>query len=198
MGLKLIGIAGKARSGKDTFANFLVEEHGFYKMAFANPVKAAASVIFDWPLELVFKDEIKEWKSPMWEITGREAFQKLGTEAIRGTFGDDFWVKRWACDYIKVKDKQSVVVSDVRSDLEAEVIRGLGGVIVHMERGSAGLFGALAAHSSEAPIKYNRKADVKVNNNGNLEQLGHEAGSLVAFIERYAKEYGLMNKIVGE
>ena len=63
-------------------------------------------MIFDWPLELVFKDEIKEWKSPMWEITGREAFQKLGTEAIRGTFGDDFWVKRWACDYIKVKDKQ--------------------------------------------------------------------------------------------
>ena len=56
----------------------------------------------------------------------------------------------------------------------------------------------MAAHSSEAGIKYNRKADVKVNNNGNLEQLGHEASCLIAFIERHAKEYGLMNKIVGE
>jgi len=35
----LLGISGKPRSGKDTIANYLKEEHGFYKYSFADYLK---------------------------------------------------------------------------------------------------------------------------------------------------------------
>ena len=196
MGIKLIGIHGKARSGKDTLASVFVEEHGFVRMAFADPLKAAACILFDWPPELVFSDEIKEFKSPLWGITGREAFQKLGTEAMRGTFGDDFWIKRWAADYNKIKGKHSVVVSDVRSNAEAEIIRQLGGVVVHLDRSGAGLKGREALHSSESGITFNRVRDVRIRNDGTLDELANQAHTLITFIERYADEFNLRNEII--
>jgi hypothetical protein len=196
MGIKLIGIHGKARSGKDTLANVFVEEHGFVRMAFADPLKAAASVLFNWPIAFVLSDEFKTFESPFWGMTGREVLQKLGTEAMRGTFGDDFWLKRWATDYAKIKDAHSVVVADVRSNAEADLIRGLGGIVVHIVRDGAGLKGMEALHSSEAGITFNRKRDVRLNNNGTLDDLTNEAHAMITFIEKYADEFGLRNEVL--
>jgi hypothetical protein len=36
----LVGLIGKARVGKDTFAGFLTSEHGFQRFAFADPLRA--------------------------------------------------------------------------------------------------------------------------------------------------------------
>ena len=197
MGLKLIGVHGKARSGKDTFARVLVEEHGFVRTAFADPLKAAASILFNWPPELAFSDEIKSYKSPLWNnLTGREIFQKLGTEAIRGTFGDDFWIKRWACDYGRLSKQHSVVVSDVRTNLEADMIRGLGGLIIHLDRRNCGLTGIEAYHSSERGIIFNKGTDLHIENNGTLAELEDEVHRIVAFIEVKGKELGLRNEVV--
>lgn len=196
MGIKLIGIHGKARSGKDTLARVFVEDHGFVRMAFADPLKVAACVLFDWPPELVFTDEFKEEYSPLWNMKVREVFQKLGTEAMRGTFGDDFWIKRWALDYVKVKDKHSVVVSDVRNNNEADIIRSLGGLIIHISREGAGLKGMEAYHSSERGITFDKVRDVKVENNGTLDDLVREAHGVIAFLEKYADEFGLRNEVL--
>ena len=38
--MKIIGITGRARSGKDTLAEFLVSDHGFVKLSFAAPIRA--------------------------------------------------------------------------------------------------------------------------------------------------------------
>ena len=197
MGLKLIGVHGKARSGKDTVARILVDEHGFVRTAFADPLKAASAVLFGWPVDLAFSDEIKGYKSPSWDITGRTAFQRLG-DAMKIGFGTDFWIKRWACEYARLKDKHSIVVADVRTNAEADMIRGLGGVILHLERRGAGLSGLEGMHSSEAGITFNRSTDLRIENNGTLSELEDELNRIVAFIECHAKEYGLMNKIVGE
>ena len=35
----VIGLSGYASSGKDTVAQFLIEEHGFEKIAFADPIR---------------------------------------------------------------------------------------------------------------------------------------------------------------
>ena len=193
MGLKLIGVHGKARSGKDTIANHLVDEHGFVRTAFADPLKAASAVLFGWPVDLAFSDEIKGYKSPLWDITGRTAFQRLG-DAMKIGFGTDFWIKRWACEYARLKDKHSVVVSDVRSDAEADMIRGLGGVILHLERRGAGLSGLEGMHSSEAGITFNRSTDLRIENNGTLSELEDEINRIVAFIEVSGSELGLRNE----
>jgi len=193
MGLKLIGVHGKARSGKDTIANHLVDEHGFVRTAFADPLKAASAVLFGWPVEMAFSDEIKGYKSPLWEITGRTAFQRLG-DAMKIGFGTDFWIKRWACEYARLKDKHSIVVADVRSNAEADMIRGLGGIILHLERRGAGLSGLEGMHSSEAGITFNRSTDLRIENNGTLSELEDEINRIVAFIEVSGSELGLRNE----
>lgn len=193
MGLKLIGVTGKARSGKDTVATILVEEHGFVRTAFADPLKQAAAILFDWPPELAFSDSIKEHLSPFWNMTGREIMQKFGTEAMRGTFGEDFWVKRWVTEYARLSPKHSIVVSDVRTETEAKAIRGLGGIILHIVRKGAGLSGAEGQHSSEAGIKFDSEGDLWVNNNGTMAELESEMNRIIAFIEIVAGDLGFRN-----
>ncbi len=195
MGLKLIGVHGKARSGKDTVARILGDEHGFVRTAFADPLKAASAVLFGWPVEMAFSDEIKGYKSPLWDITGRTAFQRLG-DAMKIGFGTDFWIKRWACEYARLKDKHSIVVADVRTNAEADMIRGLGGVILHLERRGAGLTGLEGMHSSEAGITFNRSTDLRIENNGTLSELEDEINRIVAFIEVSGSELGLRNEKV--
>ena len=59
----IIGIAGKARSGKDTFALMLVEELNkryyppFVMMAFANELKTRCQEAFDLSYEQLWGDD---------------------------------------------------------------------------------------------------------------------------------------------
>lgn len=192
MGIKLIGIHGKARAGKDTFANFLVENHGFTKMAFADPIKWAVASAFGIPLGEVYSDEFKTTAHPTWNLTGRQILQQFGTEAMRGTFGRHFWVRRWMMDYGKLRTVSSVVVSDVREEHEAEVIRELGGLIVHLRRDNAGLGGVEGNHSSEAGIKVEER-DIVITNNDTLQRLEVETSNVVYFIQKWANSFGYWN-----
>lgn len=192
MGIKLIGIHGKARAGKDTFANFLVENHGFTKMAFADPIKWAVASAFGIPLGEVYSDEFKTTVHPTWNLAGRQILQQFGTEAMRDTFGRHFWVRRWMMDYSKLRTVSSVVVSDVREEHEAEVIRELGGLIVHLRRDSAGLGGVEGNHSSEAGIKVEER-DIVIHNNDTLQRLEVETSNVVYFIQRWANSFGYWN-----
>ena len=192
MGIKLIGIHGKARAGKDTFANFLVENHGFTKMAFADPIKWAVASAFGIPLGEVYSDEFKTTVHPTWNLTGRQILQQFGTEAMRDTFGRHFWVRRWMMDYSKLRTVSSVVVSDVREEHEAEVIRELGGLIVHLRRDIAGLGGVEGNHSSEAGIKVEER-DIVIHNNDTLQRLEVETSNVVYFIQKWANSFGYWN-----
>jgi hypothetical protein len=42
----IIGISGKAKSGKDTAADFLVKNSGFVKVAFADPIKRMTAIAY--------------------------------------------------------------------------------------------------------------------------------------------------------
>jgi hypothetical protein len=114
---------------------------------------------------------------------------------MRGTFGDDFWIKRWACDYTRLRKKHSIVVSDVRTNIEADMIRGLGGLILHVERRGSGLRGLEAFHSSERGVIFNKGTDLRLENNGTLEELEDEVHRIVAFIEVSGKELGFRNEV---
>jgi hypothetical protein len=44
----IIGLSGGAGTGKDTVANILVEQHGFYKIAFADEIKRICQKLFQF------------------------------------------------------------------------------------------------------------------------------------------------------
>lgn len=54
-----IGILGEAGSGKDTAGRFLVQEHGFYSLALADPIKVYCHWMFGWDAQQLWGDSGK-------------------------------------------------------------------------------------------------------------------------------------------
>ena len=166
--MKLIGITGKARSGKDTVAQMLYAQHAFTRIAFADPLKLAAQQMFGLTTEQTWHDSHKEEVIPYWGMSPRQMFQLLGNEAVKPVFGDDVWIKRWSMSYAVFRDTDDIVVPDVRFDHEAAHIRSLGGVIVEIQRG-IGLVGSTGDHVSERGLS--TLPEYTIDNNGTLEEL---------------------------
>ena len=174
--MKLIGITGKARSGKDTIAQMLFAQHAFTRIAFADPLKLAAQQMFGLSTEQTWDDRYKETIIPCWGMSPRQMFQLLGNEAVKPVFGADIWIKRWSMSYAIFRDTDDVIVPDVRFDHEASHIRSLGGVIVELQRG-IGLVGSTGDHTSERGLS--TLPEYTIDNNGTLEDLRVKVMSLV-------------------
>lgn len=56
----LITLSGRARSGKDTTGDILVEKFNFTKIALADPLRSLCSKVFDIPLNTFLDDNLKE------------------------------------------------------------------------------------------------------------------------------------------
>lgn len=51
---RLVALLGEAGSGKDTAGKILVQEHGFYSLAFADPIKVYCHWMFGWDAKRLF------------------------------------------------------------------------------------------------------------------------------------------------
>ena len=79
---------------------------------------------------------------------------------------------------ISQKHTDDIIVPDVRFDNEAEALRSLGGIIIEVRRGQAGLSGSAGAHVSESGLSL--PADYVIENEGTLEEL-HEKFEAILF-----------------
>lgn len=160
----LIGIAGKARAGKDTVANFLIAAHGGYRYGFADPIRAMLL-----PLGIDMNDPYwqakKEEVIPVLGKSPRELMQTLGTEWGRKLVNNDLWL---LLAYQRLHAMgPGMVVADVRFENEADWIRRHDGLVIHLVRDEAS---EVAAHSSEAGVERDPR-DLVLLNNGTLEAL---------------------------
>ncbi len=148
----IIGFAGKAGSGKTTIADIFVQNHGFTKVAYADPLKEALAVLTGLPISN-FKDSfLKEQTLNEFNITPRKMMQLCGTEFVREMIHPDFWIIRMNNTLKEFrKNKRPVVIDDVRFENEAALIRNMGGVVIHLERDCESRTGEVS-HSSEAPL----------------------------------------------
>lgn len=182
--MKLIGIAGKAGSGKDTVARMLEiilteNDESSLIVHFGDPVKRAAAEVFGVGTVNFYDPKLKEEVVPYWGLTPRRMLQLLGTEAVRGTFGDDHWVKRLMLTVEALKNHRTyVIVPDVRFESEAAAIREAGGHVWHMVRKFDTALSPLAqSHSSEQGVEF-KDGDLQILNNGTLEDLREYVDSI--------------------
>lgn len=157
----LIGLIGLKQSGKDTFADYLVANHHFRKLAFAEPVKKLCQTMFLLSEEQLNDPVLKEKVDPRWGLSPRQMMQKVGTDMVRQMWDDDFWVKHMDMRLRKIVDK--VVVSDVRFPNEAQWIRDKGGLLVRIDDGREQSSDAHSSETSQSTIQ----EDVRIFNEKN-------------------------------
>lgn len=203
--MKLIGVTGLARSGKDHAADNLADLMKLHKYAFAEPLKTM--------LKSVFGDHFHEGDRsdicPETCKSYRVMMQTLGTEWGREMMNPQVWVnlvaRRWkeieAGGYLVQRGRdhtgykgyiaEGMVLSDVRFDSEAEWIKLNGGVILEIVRPEQKSLGdklrsaaGIAGHQSEKGISRHYITHTIVND-GSLNDFDLKVLGLVAELEGY-------------
>ena len=143
--MKLLGISGYAGAGKDTLADALVRRRidAIQKLAFADPLKKAAQVIFGFthtqlwgPSEERNKPDLRFPRSdlPLGFLTPRFVLEQMGTECGRALF-KNVWVDALIRDIGEADGRYMItIVTDVRFENEVERIREVGGKVVRLVR----------------------------------------------------------------
>lgn len=175
----LVGLAGCARSGKDSIAHNLEMKHGFISFAFADPIKRGAQELFGLTDTQTWHESVKEEIIPFWGLSPRRLFQLLGTEFGRELIHPDIWLMRAHLHILDLLGKgyRRICLSDVRFENEAAMIRKLGGALWYVERPGAEV---VATHKSEDGIVLLRdSAERIIQNDGSLEALYQKIDVLV-------------------
>lgn len=162
----LIGITGRARSGKDTLAAYLATRYKIERYAFAWPLKAGVRSMFG--LDGRHTDgDLKE--TPLDILGGkspRQVMQTLGTEWGREHVAPNIWVDLGLATWARLQaEGKSLAITDVRFENEAEAVRNAGGTIIHVCRDDAEV---VNAHSSERGVAL-EGGDITIENNGTLD-----------------------------
>lgn len=187
MALPNIGLSGKAGSGKDTVADYLVKNYGYTKVSFAgalkqmalalNPVIGMRDGVGVRLAELVAEEGMDKAKRPhdencvnkdCWRCHPAPGFEKthdevrgflqrLGTDAVRA-YDDQFWIRT---ALTVAKEHEPWVITDARFDNEAQAVKDNGGIMWQVVRDGAG---AVRAHVSENPISAHLVDEIIFNN----------------------------------
>jgi hypothetical protein len=162
----VIGIAGPARAGKDSFARFLHIYLGGNIYSMADPIRSmlrGIGINMDDP----YWRERKEEPIPLFNKSPRQLMQTLGTEWGRNIIHPNIWVLM-AHRFHLEHPEAALIVPDIRFENEAKWIRNCKhGLVIHLEREQAP---PVHPHSSEYGVT-RAPQDLIVQNNGTLEDL---------------------------
>lgn len=179
--LPIIGIAGKARSGKNTAADLISEVYDCVQYSFAAPIKQMVQVGLG--LTASQTDGSLKEDGTIYGRTPRQIMQTLGTEWGRQLVNPDIWLitaENWCRAMNAELPDTAIIITDVRFDNEAEWVRKQGGVIIHVRRDTSA---KVPEHASEAGVTVKPGVDFIVDNDGSLADLTDAVLEVVAFIE---------------
>lgn len=184
--MRIMGLTGYARSGKDTVGQILVEQ-GWHRVAFGDKVRElalAADPLIPEPggiHGLTTSERLSVlvarsgWDAAKAEPEVRRFLQAIGT-GVRGVLGEETWIDAALQEVADVAahvglggavPPAGIVVTDVRHQNEAHAVRARGGVIVRVHR--PGVRPA-NAHVTEVGVDH-ITADQALVNNGTVEDL---------------------------
>lgn len=179
----LIALGHWARVGKDTIGDFLAEDHGFTRMAFADALRdlamridpmIAMQVHHDIRLSDAVRTVGYEDAKDTWPEV-RRFLQNLGV-GCREAFDPEIWVRQVER---RLRDLDpavhDIVITDLRFPNEAKMVRLWRGHTVKVTRPG---FGGMDAHESERALNEWRFNAI-LENDGTLEDLRRKASELV-------------------
>ena len=190
--MKLIGLIGFKCSGKDTIADYLVE-NGYKKLAFADNLRSILKVMFSWDTDN-FSQKEKELDDKEWGVSPRLMMQLLGTEFIRNMCSPllntdiefnnkkekfSYHIKKLYLDNINLfkNEDSKIVISDVRFPDEVKFIKLLGGDILKVNRNIKK--NEFSNHESEKYIKTIKEIDYEIDNNKSIKDLHKKISDLL-------------------
>ena len=198
----IIGLVGKARSGKDTVGQMLVRQHGFVRDALADDLKIAALALDPWIrrqdqsfLRLSELIEQVGWESAKANPEVRTLLQRLGTEAGWRMHGQNLWTDRVEAR-IKAEPNTDRVITDIRMPHEADWLHDVGGILMRITRPDhQGTTGANSRHESETGVDA-MAVDIEVFNDGSLADLETKVNRLVQILHNIDSPSELIDMIV--
>lgn len=173
MELRLIGLYGPSRAGKDETARILVEDFGFEQRAQAGAIREILlglnPIIKDNNGELHFMQDLFEICGRNWDTvkaTSRDSVDymiRLG-QTCRNVIGLDVWLNTALPSFEELDKGLKVVISDVRQPNEYDAIKALGGQVWKIHRPGVE-FRAMDG------LLEGREFDARIFNNGSLVDL---------------------------
>jgi hypothetical protein len=125
--MKIFGVAGQLRNGKDEIADFLASKLSYKRAAFAYNVKRIFCETFGVDLEFIEKWKTIPESPPGFDMPIRQALQFIG-DGFR-KIKNDIWV-----DLVFRNDPKEIVISDCRYINELKEIKKNGGLNILVYR----------------------------------------------------------------
>ena len=136
--MSIISLSGFIGSGKDTVAEYLEQNHGYYRFSLIKSLRDSVASIFGWDRDMldgrtpeagVQRNIVDQWWTDALDlgidITPRWVLQNLGTEVMRNHFHPDIWMlssKRW----LSAHKGEKIVIADARFLNELGMLQDLG------------------------------------------------------------------------
>jgi len=163
--MTLVGLSGKARSGKDSVADTCAALYGWRKMKLADPLKKMCREMFGLTLE----HTDGHWKEdPVGTTTPRQLMINVGQ--LGRSVDPNFWIKRLQAELLQTPQAQmqTYVIADVRFKNEADWIKNHNGIMVRLER-AIELRGGDIVDTSEMELDNYEGFDLKIGESWNVD-----------------------------
>lgn len=189
----ILGLHGNTDSGKDTFADFLVERHGFKKIGLGDKIKEIA---YDLDVSVSYTDDDGKTRvGSVRKLVDRYGFEDLKDrsmefnqflvsigQGLRKHLGDDVWIRAIETEVWSAKNQNhNIVIKDVRQINEFDFIRKLGGRVIRIIRPGTEAFGIDSLLDDQLKFR-GVTYDYSVNNGGSKEALGIHASNIYTLI----------------
>lgn len=163
----IIGLCGKAGSGKDTVADRLTDKWGFTRVAFADILKRSIG------RDIFGLSRNQLWGNDKEVIDGRYGASPRKILQLAGESMRSIWPDIWVEALLRQMEPDGMyVISDVRYPNEARAITGGGrGMLWSIERDGAGAVNGVPDHSSETSLDGFTSYNFVAYNNGTMEEL---------------------------
>jgi dephospho-CoA kinase len=167
----IIGLVGRARSGKDTAATFL---KGYKIKRLAYPIKQACQILYNFTEDSVESSK-KDVIDTRWNITPRSAMVHM-TNSIHEFMGFDFFIHR----LFETWDGTRIVIPDVRYETDIQEIHRRGGITIKIIRDGS------SNHIFENGIDQ-LSTTFTIKNNGSIEEFKKAFRDCMALVPSYAE-----------